>query len=195
MPRAGNKVADFLAGTASKRAKQAFYKSSSSPNAQSNDFLGLYDELSPDIFVDATALSPQIATSVLLQSSALEQLLHLGDGHSWEPKAMNGDLDLLVGNPAAKPYYWALPLPPQEKIPGDNILGSCHGYDYRAIKRLVGSLLCYSKWDQAGVADVPLDPSSVSLWGISMGGSLAWAAIADDGVHMRILPSSHPHEG
>ena len=77
VPRAGNKVADFLAGIASRQAKQTFYQNSSSPNVQLNDFLGLYDELSPNIFVDAATLSPQIASSVLLQPSALEQLLHL----------------------------------------------------------------------------------------------------------------------
>ena len=28
----------------------------------------------------------------------------VGDGHFWEPKAMNGDLDLLVGNPTLLPW-------------------------------------------------------------------------------------------
>ena len=95
----------------------------------------------------------------------------VGDGHFWEPNAMNNNLNLLVGNPAAKCYYWALPLPTQEKVQGDSILGSRHGYDYRAVKRFAGSLLCHSKWDQAGIADVRLDPSRVSLWGISTRGS------------------------
>ena len=50
---------------------------SNNPNVRSSDFLGSYDELSSDIFVDATTLLPQIATSVLEQSSVLEQLFHL----------------------------------------------------------------------------------------------------------------------
>ena len=82
---------------------------------------------------------------------------------------MQGDLELLAGNPAATDYYWALPLPPRVNVPGDNINGSKHGHDNQAVKRFIGSLLSHSKWDTTGLLmrhwTTTGSPCEESLWG------------------------------